>query len=145
LVEELREISYGLHPAVLSAGGLRPAIKSLARRSMPPVTLAIGVGRRLPESVDADDDTLRLVVRDDGVGGATSAGGSGLIGLKDRGSVGRPAYYCQSHRRRYLVDGYGPAARAASPGTNYFQSVDFRVIGTFESSDCGSRSVAPAP
>src|ERR1700758_3317271 len=34
LAEELREISHGIHPAILSTGGLRPALKTLARRSM---------------------------------------------------------------------------------------------------------------
>jgi glucose-6-phosphate-specific signal transduction histidine kinase len=34
--------------------------------------------------VDADDDALQIVVRDDGRGGADLAGGTGLIGLKDR-------------------------------------------------------------
>jgi signal transduction histidine kinase len=112
LAEELREISQGLHPAILSRGGLGPAIKTLARRSTLPVTVDIGVQQRLPESVEvaayyvvaealtnaakharasevvvsatADDGYLRLLVRDDGVGGADSGRGSGLIGLKDR-------------------------------------------------------------
>jgi signal transduction histidine kinase len=112
LAEELREISQGLHPAILSRKGLVPAINTLARRSTLPVTLDIGVQLRLPESVEvaayyvvaealtnaakharasevivtatADEDTLRLEVRDDGVGGADSGRGSGLIGLKDR-------------------------------------------------------------
>jgi signal transduction histidine kinase len=112
LVEELREISSGLHPAILSTGGLRPAIKALARRSTMPVTVDVGFQQRLPESVEvaayyvvaesltnaakhaqassvtvtarADGERLYLIVRDDGVGGATSGKGSGLIGLKDR-------------------------------------------------------------
>ena len=112
LSEELREISQGIHPAILSKGGLGPAIKTLARRSTMPVTLDIGVRRRLPEAVevaayylvaeaftnaakyahasvvtvqaDADDENLDLCVCDDGVGGADSSGGSGLLGLKDR-------------------------------------------------------------
>jgi signal transduction histidine kinase len=112
LGEELREISQGLHPAILSKGGLGPAIKTLARRSTLPVALDIGVQGRLPESVEvaayyvvaealtnaakharasevvvtvsADDEYLHLVVRDDGVGGADSGKGSGLTGLKDR-------------------------------------------------------------
>jgi signal transduction histidine kinase len=112
LVDELREISQGLHPAILSRGGLGPAIKTLARRSTLPVALDIEVQRRFPESVEvaayyvvaealtnaakhaqasevivranADEENLHLVVRDDGVGGADSGNGSGLIGLKDR-------------------------------------------------------------
>jgi signal transduction histidine kinase len=34
--------------------------------------------------VGATDDALRLLVRDDGVGGADPSRGSGLIGLSDR-------------------------------------------------------------
>jgi signal transduction histidine kinase len=109
---ELQEISRGIHPAILSKGGLGPAIKTLARRSSAPVTLDLEVDRRMPESVEvaayyvvaealtnvakhaqasqvtiratADDHELRLVIRDDGLGGAVAGEGSGLIGLKDR-------------------------------------------------------------
>jgi signal transduction histidine kinase len=112
VVEELREISRGLHPAVLEKGGLGPALRALARRAAVPVDLSVRVGERLPErveaaayyvvsealtnaakharasavsvDVDAADDTLRLLVRDDGVGGADPSRGSGLIGLSDR-------------------------------------------------------------
>ena len=110
--EELRELSHGLHPAILSRGGLRPAIRNLARRSAVPVELDLDVERRLPErvevamyyvaaealtnaakhahastvtlSVAADVCGVRLSVQDDGVGGADLGNGSGLIGLKDR-------------------------------------------------------------
>ena len=112
LSAELREISHGIHPAILSKGGIGPAIKTLARRSTMPVTLDLAVQRRLPESVevaayylvaeaftnaakhahassvtvraDADDENLDLLVHDDGVGGADFSAGSGLLGLKDR-------------------------------------------------------------
>jgi signal transduction histidine kinase len=110
--EELRQISHGIHPAVLSTGGLRPALRSLGRRAAVPVDLNISVEKRLPESVEvaayyvvaealtnaakhaqaslvtviaqADDKCLHISVADDGVGGAKPGGGSGLIGLKDR-------------------------------------------------------------
>jgi len=110
--EELRQMSHGIHPAVLSRGGLRPALRSLGRRAAVPVDLNIAVEKRLPESVEvaayyvvaealtnaakhahaslvtvtaqADDECLRVSVADDGVGGANPGGGSGLIGLKDR-------------------------------------------------------------
>ena len=110
--QDLREISHGIHPAVLSKGGLGPALKTLARRSTVPVGLDFEIDRRLPESievaayyvvaealtnvakharaskvdvyVDTEEDNLRLFVRDDGIGGADSAKGSGLIGLIDR-------------------------------------------------------------
>ena len=40
-VDELREVSHGIHPAILSEGGLRPALSTLARRSPVPVELEI--------------------------------------------------------------------------------------------------------
>jgi len=112
ICEELREISRGIHPAILSKEGLGPALKTLARRSAVPVDLDISVHRRLGESaevaayyvvaealtnaakhaqasqvnvrVDAAGPNLRLSIRDDGIGGADPTNGSGLIGLKDR-------------------------------------------------------------
>jgi GAF domain-containing protein len=112
VLEDLRKISHGLHPAILSEAGLKPALKALARRSAVPVQLDMRVEARLPESIEvaayyvvseglanavkhanasvaevdigASDGNLRLSIRDDGQGGADPAGGSGLIGLKDR-------------------------------------------------------------
>jgi signal transduction histidine kinase len=111
-LEELREYARGVHPAILADGGLAPAFKALARRSPVPVTLGVHLPERLPERVevtayyvvsealanaakharasavrvdlDAAGDVIRLAVRDDGVGGADPARGSGLVGLKDR-------------------------------------------------------------
>jgi signal transduction histidine kinase len=112
VLDDLREIACGLHPAILADGGLRPALKTLARRSAVPVDLDIQVDRRLPEPVEiaayytvaealtnaakharattADiqltehDGTLHVRVRDNGRGGADFGQGSGLVGLKDR-------------------------------------------------------------
>jgi signal transduction histidine kinase len=112
VVEELRELSRGLHPAILETGGLAPALRALARRSAVPVDLSISVRGRVPHQagitayyivsealtnaarharasrvrVEAGmtDGMLRLLVRDDGVGGADPARGSGLLGLSDR-------------------------------------------------------------
>ena len=109
---ELQEISRGIHPAILSTGGLSAAFKTLARRSSLPVDLDVGIDRRLPESVEVaayyvlaealtnaakhaqasevivrahtSEEGLHLFISDDGIGGADSAKGSGLIGLKDR-------------------------------------------------------------
>jgi signal transduction histidine kinase len=111
-LEELRELSRGIHPAILSEGGLGPALKALARRSAVPVELEVDVQGRLPEQVEvaayyvvsealanaakhaqasvaqvqaqARDGLLHLSVRDDGVGGAAPGGGSGLVGIADR-------------------------------------------------------------
>ena len=111
-LEELREYARGIHPAILTDGGLAPALKALARRSPLPVTLDVHLAGRLPERVEvtayyvvsealanaakhagasavhvdagAAGDVLRLAVRDDGIGGADPARGSGLAGLHDR-------------------------------------------------------------
>ncbi len=110
--ENLQELSRGIHPAILSKGGLVPALKALARRCPVPVDLDAAVERRLPDSVEIGayyavaealtnaakharasevsvwaamkGDSLCLSIRDDGVGGADARKGSGLIGLKDR-------------------------------------------------------------
>ena len=112
VLNELRELSRGIHPAILSEGGLGPALRTLARRSPVPVQLQVGMEERLPErvevtayyvvaealtnvakhadasvvqvDVDRDDGLVRLDIRDDGVGGADPGRGSGLVGLKDR-------------------------------------------------------------
>jgi signal transduction histidine kinase len=112
VIEELREMSRGIHPAILVEGGLAPALEALALRSPIPVSLNICLERRLPDGIEVaayyvvsealtntakhaeasraqidlrvDEETLRLSVVDDGVGGAKLSRGSGLIGLKDR-------------------------------------------------------------
>jgi signal transduction histidine kinase len=112
VLAELREIARGLHPAVLAEGGLQPALKTLARRSVVPVHLDIQVPGRLSEPVEiaayytvaealtnaakharataadievtTSDSVLHLRVRDNGRGGAGFSHGSGLVGLRDR-------------------------------------------------------------
>lgn len=111
-VDDLQEISRGIHPAILSKGGLGAAIKALARRSAIPVELELNSDRRLPErievgayyvvsealtnaakhshasvvhvDVEIDDLVAQISIRDDGVGGADPRRGSGLTGLQDR-------------------------------------------------------------
>jgi signal transduction histidine kinase len=111
-IDDLREGSRGIHPAVLSESGLGPALRTLARRSAVPVDLELGAEDRLPAPVEVAayyvisealtntvkharasharvvvqqrDGVLSLSVDDDGVGGAEPARGSGLIGLRDR-------------------------------------------------------------
>jgi signal transduction histidine kinase len=111
-LEDLVEISRGIHPAILAEGGLGPALKTLARRSPVPVELELRTETRLPApvevaayyvvsealtniakhadasaaqvAVEARDGVLELSIRDDGRGGAEAGHGSGLIGLADR-------------------------------------------------------------
>ncbi len=112
VVDDLREISRGIHPAILSNAGLRPALRALGRHSVVPVELDVRVDGRLSEpvevgvyyvvsemlanaekhanasvvevSAETSDGRLRVRVRDDGIGGADPVRGSGLLGLKDR-------------------------------------------------------------
>ena len=112
VIDDLREMSRGIHPAILSRAGLQAALRALGRRSAVPVELDVRVDGWLPESVEVgayyvvsemltnaakharasvvevevegSGGTLRMWVRDDGVGGADPERGSGLVGLKDR-------------------------------------------------------------
>ena len=112
VVDDLREISRGIHPAILSKAGLHPALRALGRRSVIPVELDVQVHGRLSEPVEvgvyyvvsemlanaekhasasvvkvgAEASGGRLLVRvhDDGIGGADPVRGSGLRGLQDR-------------------------------------------------------------
>jgi signal transduction histidine kinase len=52
-LDELREISHGIHPALLSESGLGPALEALARRSAVPVELDLNLGPRLDEHIEA--------------------------------------------------------------------------------------------
>jgi signal transduction histidine kinase len=109
---ELREISHGIHPSILSKGGIAPALKTLARRSPVPVKLDLTLEQRMPDNVEVaayyvvaealtnvakhaqasevdiratvDGGQLSVSICDDGVGGADPTKGSGLIGLIDR-------------------------------------------------------------
>lgn len=111
-LDEVRDISRGIHPAILSQGGLGPALRTLAGRAGIPVELDVAVNGRLPEpvevaayyvvsealtnaakharasivrvAVEQQDGIVRLSIRDDGAGGADSGRGSGLTGLRDR-------------------------------------------------------------
>jgi len=50
--DDLREMARGIHPAILSEGGLAPALKTLARRSSVPVELDLREVTRLPEHIE---------------------------------------------------------------------------------------------
>jgi signal transduction histidine kinase len=111
-LDELRELSRGIHPAILTEGGLGPALKSLARRCPVPSEVNVDVPGRLTAPVEVcayyvvsealantvkhagasavwidarvSEGRVRLSVRDDGCGGAAPDRGSGLAGLADR-------------------------------------------------------------
>jgi signal transduction histidine kinase len=112
VVDDLRELSQGLHPAVLSEGGLVPALRALARRSAVPIELQLAIDDgRLEEALEVTAyyvtsealtnaakhahatrveiaaseraGWLELTVRDDGRGGADPSG-TGITGLVDR-------------------------------------------------------------
>jgi signal transduction histidine kinase len=112
VLDALVTTARGIHPAILTHGGLAAALSALTRRSAVPVELRAGIDGPLPDEVavaayyvaaeamtntvkharasviemdvTTDDEILMLVVRDDGIGGAERGGGSGLIGLQDR-------------------------------------------------------------
>jgi signal transduction histidine kinase len=110
--DQLREVTSGLHPAMLAEGGIASALATLARRAPLPVYLDIALveepsepvevavyfivselitnaakhaqASRVLVALEASDSVLRLGVEDDGVGGADPMRGSGLLGLSDR-------------------------------------------------------------
>jgi signal transduction histidine kinase len=112
VLEEVREVSRGLHPAQLSRGGLGPALRAVARRSPIPTDIHVDVDERPPARLETavyyvvsealtnamkhshasaiavtvaqEGAALRATIADDGVGGAAAGSGSGLVGLADR-------------------------------------------------------------
>jgi signal transduction histidine kinase len=108
---ELREFGRGIHPRVLTEGGLAAALSDLASRAVVPVDVTVSDDRfpapvevaayflcsealanigkyarasRASIDVSARGDTLAVAVSDDGRGGASLDAGSGLRGLSDR-------------------------------------------------------------
>lgn len=112
VLEDVRELSHGLHPAMLSQGGLGPSLRALARKSPIPVKLDVSVSERPSEATETaiyyvisealanaakhaqaseisvvlstSRSEIRAIVEDDGSGGAEASAGSGLVGLIDR-------------------------------------------------------------
>jgi len=112
---ELRELARGIHPAVLTEGGLEPALRTLVARSSLATVLTVPVADRAAPAVEVtayftvaealtnvaryaeatevevevrfDDGSLIVEVRDDGRGGADAGRGTGLRGLADRVSA----------------------------------------------------------
>jgi PAS domain S-box-containing protein len=133
---ELRELARGIHPAVLTDRGLRPALETLVARSPVPVELVVPE-ERLAADVEAaayyvvaesltnvaryahassaevavrlDGDVVVVLVSDNGVGGADPGQGSGLRGLADRVGVLEGTLAVESPR------GKGTSVRAEIP------------------------------
>jgi PAS domain S-box-containing protein len=112
VLEDVRELSHGLHPPLLSQAGLGPSLRALARRSPIPVKLDVSVNERPSESTETavyyvisealanvakharaseisvvlttSGSEIRAIIEDDGCGGAEASAGSGLVGLIDR-------------------------------------------------------------
>ena len=110
-LDDVRDLARGLHPRGLEAGGLRPALATLAARSPIPVELRVE-DVRPPDEIETaayfvcsealanvikssrasrarisarrSGDRVEVVIDDDGVGGADPSRGSGLRGLADR-------------------------------------------------------------
>jgi signal transduction histidine kinase len=110
--DDLQTISRGIHPAILSQGGIGPALRTLARRAGVPVKLRLNGPERLPEraevaayyvvsealsnaakharasavhvGLNVENAVAEVSIRDDGIGGADPDRGSGLVGLRDR-------------------------------------------------------------
>jgi signal transduction histidine kinase len=111
-LSELRELARGIHPAVLTQRGLAAGLDALAARAPLPVAITADIDPPLPPAIEAaayfvvtealtnvakyaaataaevavrrERDRVVIEVRDDGVGGADPAAGSGLTGLADR-------------------------------------------------------------
>lgn len=111
-IDELRDLSHGIHPSVLSELGLANAVRTLAVRSTIPVKLVELPTRKVDDDAQAaayytvtealanaqkhsEASTIRIrvasrlaglhvVVEDDGVGGASESSGSGLRGIRER-------------------------------------------------------------
>ena len=110
-LEELRELAAGLHPRILTRGGLHAAVDALAARCRFPVTLTVPRRRydapleaaayfvvaealanvtkhaqatQAEVKVEESNGELLLSIADDGVGGADPGNGTGLRGLADR-------------------------------------------------------------
>jgi signal transduction histidine kinase len=111
-LRELRELAHGIHPSLLSSGGLALAVPEVAGRCPIPVEVDVQAEGRLPELIESTayfalaealanvakhsgatrawvrahvvGEELELLVRDNGRGGASLDGGTGMLGIADR-------------------------------------------------------------
>ena len=139
-LSEIREIARGLHPAMLTDRGLLPALQSLANRATFPVEITGVPATRFPLAIEvaayyvvaesltnaarhadateatvelsATEERLTVEIRDNGCGGASLQGGSGIRGLADRVEAlgGRPR---AAQRRRRPAPRCGRSCRCA--------------------------------
>ncbi|MFD4583995.1 sensor histidine kinase [Streptomyces sp. NPDC058423] len=111
-LQELRDLARGIHPAVLTDRGLDAALSSVASRCTVPVQVTVDMTARPAEAIEGiayftvsellqnvskhsgartasvdvwrREDRLLIQVRDDGRGGASPSGGTGMAGLAER-------------------------------------------------------------
>jgi signal transduction histidine kinase len=111
-LNELRELSRGIHPGILTDRGLAPALDDLVMRLRMPVEVDVALTERLPARVEStayylvsegltnvakyahatrahvrvtrENGAALVEISDDGAGGADPAKGTGLRGLRDR-------------------------------------------------------------
>ena len=116
LLDELREIARGIHPAILTEGGLAAALRALARRCPIPVDLDMRVSRPLPEHVEA---SAYYIVAEALTNVAKHSRASTVsVAANNRHRRRRPSHRCQRrwYRRCTLRRGYGPGGRQGPSG-----------------------------
>jgi signal transduction histidine kinase len=112
VLQELRDLARGIHPAILTDRGLGPALSAVASRCTVPVAVDVDLPNRPAAAIEGiayytasellqnvskhsrattatldiwrTDERLLIQVTDNGVGGASTAGGTGLAGLAER-------------------------------------------------------------
>jgi signal transduction histidine kinase len=142
-IDELRALAHGIHPAVLTDVGLAGAIRVVAARSAVPVRLLELPSVRLPDTAEATAyfvvseavtnaqkhsgasriavrasvaaGVLRVVVSDDGIGGAAPRAGSGLEGLRDRVEAMGGTFQLSSPAGATHVTAMIPVTAASNP------------------------------
>jgi signal transduction histidine kinase len=140
---QLQDLAQGIRPRALTAGGLRPSLAELARQSSVPVEVEVPDSRFAPAlelvayfvcsealanvakhahaarvriEVTASDHELRVLVDDDGVGGADARHGAGLGGLADRVEALAGRLLVESpHGRGTRIEAVLPTAGTTAP------------------------------
>jgi signal transduction histidine kinase len=139
-IEELREIAHGIRPTVLTDLGLSNAIRSIAARSVLPITVDTRIASRFHETTEMTAyyvvaeavanaqryasarsivvrawGSLSLEIVDDGVGGAHEVSGGGLQGLRDRLEAVGGQLYVDSRRSGTRILAFIPATPLPDP------------------------------